>query len=89
MKRPPRSIPEILAKAQKYMNTEDITRARRGESSRTGEKRKERDKDVKKETNNKHSRTERVPVKDRLSPAPQRDRQAFTPLNVIVGHILF
>ena len=64
MKRPPRIMPEILAKAQKYMNAEDITRARRGESSRTGEKRKERDRDNKKETNNKHSRTERVPVKE-------------------------
>ena len=71
------------------MNAEDITRVRRGESSKTGEKRKERDKDDKKETNNKHSRTERVPVKDRLGPASQRDRQAFTPLNTAVGHILF
>ena len=56
MKHPPRSMQELLAKAQKYMNAEDITRARRGESSRTGEKRKEIDKDEKKETNNKHSR---------------------------------
>ena len=71
------------------MNAEDITRARRGESSRKGEKRKKRDRDDKKETNNKHSRTERVPVKDRLGPAPQRDRQAFTPLNATVEHILF
>ena len=46
------------------MNAEDITRARRGESSRTGEKRKERDRDDKKETNNKHNRTERVPVRE-------------------------
>ena len=43
MKCPLRSMPELLAKAQKYMNVEDIIRARRGESSRTGEKRKERD----------------------------------------------
>ena len=52
------------------MNAEDITRVRRGESSRTREKRRERDRDDKKETNNKHSRIERVPVKDRLGPAP-------------------
>ena len=82
-------MPELLAKAQKYMNVEDITRARRGESSRTGEKRKERDRDDKKETKNKHSRTKRVPVKDRLGPAPQRDRQTFTLLNAAIGHILF
>ena len=88
MKRPPRSMPELLAKAQKNMNAEDITRARRGETSRTGEKRKERDRDDRKETSNKHNRTERVPVRDRLGPAPQRDRQAFTPLNASVGHIL-
>ena len=74
MKHPPRSMPDLLAKAQKYMNAKDITRARRGESSGTGEKRKERNRDNKKETNNKHSKTERVPVKDRLGPASQRNR---------------
>ena len=66
MKSPPRSMPELLAKAQKYMNAEDITRAKRGESSRTGEKRKERDRDDKKETNNKHSKTERYPLRTDL-----------------------
>ena len=89
MKCPPKSMPELLAKAQKYMNAEDITRVRRSESSQAGEKRKERDMDEKKESSNKHNKIERVPVKDRLGPAPQRDRQVFTPLNATVGHILF
>ena len=51
--RPPRSMSELLAKAQKYMNAEDITKARRGESSRAREKGKELERDEKNDASNK------------------------------------
>ena len=87
IKRPPASMPELLSRAQKYMNAEDVTKASRDESSRGSEKRKDA-REGKSETESKRKKTERVPAKDRLGPLPPRNRPPFTPLNASVEHIL-
>ena len=87
IKKPQSRMAKLLLRAQKYMNAEDVTKARRGKSSHEGEKRNDTCED-RREIENKRNRTERVSVNDHLGLSLPRERQAFTLLNTLLEHIL-